>query len=83
MIKARTDRAKEVLTLGEIESRHPGEWVLIEDRRTDATHKVRAGKVAFHGKDRDEVYRKAIELRPRRFATLYTGTIAEDSAIVL
>ena len=37
----------------------------------------------WHSKDRDEVYRKAVELRPPRFAILYTGKIPKDAAVVL
>jgi hypothetical protein len=36
-----------------------------------------------HSKDRDEVYRQAMAMRPKRFAVLYTGTIPEGTAIVL
>jgi hypothetical protein len=39
--------------------------------------------VFWHSPDRDEVYQKAIELHPKRFAVLYTGTLPEDAAIVI
>ena len=73
----------EVLTAAEIEARFDSEWVLIEDPETDETLAVRRGTVRWHSKDRDEVYRKAVALRPRRFAILYTGKIPEGSAVVL
>jgi len=44
---------------------------------------VQSGKVLSHSKDRDEVYREAVRLRPKRFAMLYTGTLPRDTAIVL
>ena len=34
-------------------------------------------------RDREEVYRQAVVLRPERFAILYTGKMPEDTAIVL
>jgi hypothetical protein len=34
---------------------------------------VRSGRVGWHGKDREEVYRRAIELRPKRFAIVHTA----------
>jgi hypothetical protein len=40
-------------------------------------------KALWHSKDRDEVYRKAVELRPKRFAMLYTGKMPEDTAVLL
>lgn len=73
----------DILTISEIQSRFESEWVLVEDPVTGEGLEVQSGKVRFHSKDRDEVYRKAIELRPRRFAMLYTGTIPENTAVVL
>ena len=73
----------EVLSITEIQSRFADEWVLVEDPELDASQQVRGGTVRCHSKDRDEVYRKAVALRPKRFAMLYTGTIPEDTAVVL
>ena len=73
----------EILTVAEIESRFVAEWVLVEDPQTNDALEVLSGKVRCHSKDRDEVYRKAVELRPRRFAVLYTGQIPKDAAVVL
>lgn len=72
-----------VLTLDEIEERFDSEWVLVEDPETNDALEVQRGKVRWHSKDRDEVYRKAVELRPKRFAMLYTGKIPQDTAIAL
>jgi hypothetical protein len=72
-----------VLTIAEIQSQFTSEWVLIEDPRTNDALAVLGGTVRCHSKDRDAVYRKAVELRPRRSAILYTGTIPKDTAIVL
>ncbi len=72
-----------VMTLTEIEARFVSEWVLIEDPLTDANLKVQSGRVIGHSRDRDELYRKAIALRPRRCAVLYTGEIPDDTAVVL
>jgi len=71
------------MTLEEIESQFDSEWVLIEDPVTDEALNVLKGKVLHHSKDRDEVYRKAVSLRPKRSAVVYTGEIPEDTAVVL
>lgn len=71
------------MTIEEIESQFDSEWVLIEDPRTDEALNVLGGKVLCHSKDRDEVYRKAVSLRPKRSAVVYTGEIPEDTAVVL
>ena len=73
----------EVLTAAQIETQFGSEWVLIEDSQTDEALEVLCGRVRWHSKDRDEVYRKAVELRARRFAILYTGKIPKDAAVVL
>jgi len=57
--------------------------VLVGEPETDEQHQVQSGVVLCHSKDRDEVYRKAVELRPSRFAMVYTGTLPKDAAIVL
>ncbi len=72
-----------ILTMPEIESRFQSEWVLVEEPETNEALEVVRGKVRYHSKDRDEVYREAVKLRLKRFAMLYTGTIPEDTAIVL
>ena len=73
----------EILTVAQIEAQFESEWVLVEDPETNDALAVKCGRVRWHSKDRDEVYRKAIELRPRRFAVLYTGEMPEGTAIVL
>jgi hypothetical protein len=71
------------MTIKEIESQFESEWVLVEDPQTNEELQVQSGRVRHHSKDRDEVYRKAVELRPKRFAILYTGEIPEDTTVVL
>jgi hypothetical protein len=73
----------EVLTMAQIEAQFISEWVLVEDPQTNDALEVQSGKILCHSKDRDEVYREAVRLRPKRFAILYTGTIPKDTAIVL
>jgi len=73
----------EVMAVAQIEAQFKSEWVLVEDPQTNDALEVQSGKVRCHSKDRDEVYRKAIELRPKRFAVLFTGKMPKDTAIVL
>ena len=73
----------EILTIAEIEAKFISEWVLVEDPQTNESLEVLRGKVRYHSKDRDEIYRKAVKIRPKRFAMIYTGTLPEDTAIVL
>ncbi len=73
----------DVLTIAEIEAQFAAEWILVEDPQTNDALEVQCGKVLYHSKDRDEVYREAVRLRPKRFAMLYTGTLPKDTAVVL
>lgn len=71
------------MTVEEIQSRFDSGWVLVENPRTNEALEVLSGHVSHHSMDRDEVYRKAVALRPERCAVLYTGDIPEDTAVVL
>ena len=73
----------EFLTIAEIEKRFDSEWVLLGDPSMDDAMEVQGGRVLWHSRDRDEVYRRAVKLRPKRFATLYVGKIPKDAAVVL
>jgi hypothetical protein len=73
----------QILTVTEIETQFDSEWVLVENPQTNEALEVERGKVLYHSKDRDEVYRKAISYHPKRFAVLYTGAMPQDTAIAL
>ena len=72
-----------VLTIDQIHAQFASEWVLIEAPQTNDALEVQGGRVRWHSKDREEVYRKAVALRSARFAILYTGKMPEDTAIVV
>jgi len=71
------------MTLAQMKADFESEWILIGAPKTDEALNIRGGTLLHHSKDRDEVYRKAISLRPARAAVLYTGAIPEGTAIVL
>jgi hypothetical protein len=77
------DMSEPEMTINEIESQFEGEWILVADPQTNEALEVTGGRVLCHSKDRDEVYRRAVALRPKRSAILYTGQMPEDTAIVL
>jgi hypothetical protein len=74
---------REIMLLDEINNQFASEWVLLEDPDTSEFLEIKSGKVLWHSKDRDEVYRKARELRPKHSAILYTGKLPKDMVIVL
>lgn len=73
----------ELLTLAEIQTRFDSEWILVEDPLLGDSFSVRSGRVIWHSRDRDEVYQKLLELRPRHPAILYTGKMPEGTAIAV
>ena len=74
----------EVLTLAEIYAQFDSEWVLVGDPKTTEDLEVESGTILAHSKDRDEVYRKAIEVpAPKRLAVLYTGPMPKHVALNL
>lgn len=73
----------EMITLDEIKSRFQNEWVLIGDPVETEDLEVVSGRVLFHSPDADQIYRKAAELRPGRFATVFTGEIPTDMDFAL
>jgi hypothetical protein len=73
----------EALDVADINARFDSEWVLLDDPKVDATMRVTGGKVVWHSPNRDEVYRKAIELHLPHTAILYTGSVPDDVAVVL
>ena len=73
----------DVMTIAEIEKQFGGEWVLVGDVQTNEVLQVQGGDVLFHSKDRDEVWRRAAELKPKRFAVFYNGKLPEDMHYIL
>lgn len=71
------------MTVAEIHDRFDSEWVLLADPEVDEHLNVIRGIVICHSKDRDEIDRKAVELRLRHSAFLYTGKMPEKTAIIL
>jgi len=73
----------DVMTMEEIEARFDSEWVLIVDPEYERGVHVKRGRVACHSSDREEVYRKALELRPKHLAVYYIGDIPDGTAFAL
>lgn len=69
----------EILSIDEMKSRYPNEWILIGDPQTNDASAVVGGQVLWHSTDRDEVYMKSVELRPKHIAYHYTGKVPQDN----
>lgn len=71
------------MTREQIEREFDSEWILVGDPELTDSLEVTRGHVLCHSRNRDDVYRKARELRPKRSAFLYTGKLPPGTAIVL
>lgn len=67
----------------EIVEKFKDEWVLIDVKEVDKNFNLKEGDVIAHSKDKEEIYKKLLELRPKKFSIEYTGKIPEDLAVVL
>jgi aminopeptidase C len=67
----------------EIKNAFKDQWVLVKVDRVDASLNIVEGEVLAHSKDKDEVYKKLLQIRPKEFSIEYTGVIPEDLAVVL
>lgn len=74
---------KKSISLSEMTDQFPSEWLLISHPVLDGLGQLTGGVVEFHGKDRDEVYRKATELNLDNVAFWSTGKIPANTAIIL
>jgi len=74
---------EQVLTLEQMKKQFDGEWVLVGDPELTEMNEVVRGKVLCHCRERDELYRKALELKPTSSAILCFKEIPDDVVIVL
>ncbi len=73
----------EVMTMKEIEKRFDKEWVLLENPVSTKRAVLKEGKVLWHSKNRDELYKKALEFRPVHSAIFFVGYPPDDMVLVL
>lgn len=73
----------DILNVEQMRSQFPSEWVLIGDPVESEDLEIIRGRVLFHSPSADAAYRKAVELQPGRFATLYTGETPTDMEYAL
>jgi hypothetical protein len=74
----------EILTIEEIRSRYPREWVLIADTETDFEWNVYRGEVLAHSAEQAEIYELLSGFKHiKSIAIEYTGPIPEDFAVML
>ncbi|HYR22228.1 MAG TPA: hypothetical protein VEP30_04785 [Chthoniobacterales bacterium] len=73
----------QIMKVEEMEKQFEGEWILIGKPQTNDKLEVIEGTLLHHSKDRDEVYRRAVTLKPKRSAILFTGRMPGGTAIAV
>ena len=73
----------QILTLEEIISLYPDEWVLIAYTELDEDLNVIRGEVLAHSSARDQLYKNALPRKGKSVAIEYTGSVAEDITVIL
>ena len=75
--------AGDLLTMDQIRARFNAEWVLIEDPETTLMNEIIRGRVTWHGKDREEGWRRARASQAASLAVWYIGEPPKDMAFLL
>lgn len=74
----------EIISIRECEKLYPDEWLLFEVMEYDEQHLPLKGRLIAHSKDRDEIQKSALQIKPATGYTLYSGDpIPEGMAVVL
>ena len=75
----------EILTIEEIRSRYPREWVLLAIAETDEEWYIYRGEVLAHSSNRNEIDEQLSPAfqRVKSIAIEYTGPLPEDYALLL
>lgn len=71
------------LTIDQMKTRFPDQWLLVVDAVTNEMHEVLSGRVIWHSRDRDELHRKDLEIGPRSAAIVFTGSWPKDMEFIL
>ena len=72
-----------IMSLEEIFSLYPDEWVLIVNPELDEEFSVIRGEVLAHATERDEIYSKLSLRNGKSVAIEYTGSIPDNIAVML
>jgi hypothetical protein len=72
-----------IMSLEEIFSFYPDEWVLIVNPELDEEFSVIRGEVLAHATERDEIYSKLSLRNGKSVAIEYTGSIPDNIAVML
>ncbi|HHT9121807.1 MAG TPA: hypothetical protein ACFYEF_02955 [Candidatus Wunengus sp. YC63] len=71
------------MTLEEIKQQYPDQWVLVEFLELDEELKVIEGKVIAHSRNKEDIYKKLLELENEKIAIEFTGDMPAEPAYLL
>ena len=62
--------------------RYEGEWVLIEFKKLDEDLNVVEGRIVAHSPNKEEIYKKQLELKEKNLAIEYVGEPPKDLVVM-
>jgi hypothetical protein len=75
---------EDLVNIKECEKLYPDEWLLFEVVEVDEMNRPLKGRLLAHSKDRDEVHKVAMDVKPKIGYTTYSGElIPKDMAVAL
>jgi len=73
---------EDVMTFEEMVERFRGEWLLIEYEELSQELEVKRGRVLFHSFNKDEVYKRLMELKGGHIAIEYAGDVPKELTVL-
>lgn len=73
----------ESITFQQMKEQYPDQWLLVTTVETDDDMNLVRGEVLAHSVNRDEIYRRLLDVTGKNVAIEYTGDIPEDLAVML
>lgn len=78
-----TSTNQEILTLDEIKSRYPDQWVLIAYTELDENLEVVRGEVVAYGSEYEQLFEDDSAREGKSLAIDYTGVVDDEIAVML
>ena len=67
----------------QIEKDYRGEWVLIANPIYDKAERIKEGRVLLHSQDRDKIDKVMLNIKEKKIAIRYLGTVDKDLSVIL
>jgi len=66
----------------QIKKKYTGNWILIDDVKVNGNMNVMEGNVIYFHPDKENVYKKLLELKPKKSTIEFAGDIPEIAVML-